>query len=175
MDKQKDKTKKDKENKPKDPLTKEKNFRLFYRILFALAAFVAPLIIVSIKYNLITEFNGYKLSAVGLILCIIILWCFKNKLVEWISNWEYSIMKYILLGFSKVYIFIIILAVLVLAEQEIANLKFCIEWVCVCEAVAYLIFLPLEQSHDYKVKRIIRGNERKEDYKSAIKELEGRY
>jgi hypothetical protein len=152
----------------------EKRWRFIFRILFALVAFVLPVVIISIKYKLITKFTGYKLSAVGLILCIVVLWRFKTRLMEWINSWEYSIMKYILIGFSKVYIFLIVLAILIMARQGLENLIFCIEWICVCECIAYLIIYPLEEKHDYNVKRVIRGIERKEDYKEAIRELGGR-
>ena len=154
-------------------LKTEKTWRLIFRILFALVAFILPIIIISIKYKLITQFTGYKLSAVGLILCIVVLWRFKTRLMEWINSWEYSIMKYVLIGFSRVYIFLIVLAILIMARQGLENLIFCIEWICVCECIAYLIIYPLEQKHDYNVKRVIRGNERKEDYKEAIRELNG--
>lgn len=154
-------------------LTTEKRWRFIFRTLFALVAFILPIVIISIKYKLITQFTGYKLSAVGLILCVVVLWRFKTRLMEWINSWEYSIMKYVLIGFSKVYIFILVLAILILARQGLENLIFCIEWICVCECLAYLVIYPLEEKHDYNVKRVIRGNERKEDYKAAIKELSG--
>ena len=154
-------------------LRTEKLFRLTFRILFALIAFILPIIIVSLRYKLFTHFTGYKLSAVGLILCIIIIWRFKTTVMRWVNTWEYSLMKHIKIGFSRVYLFLIILVVLLMAKQGLDNLLFCIEWICLCECIAYLIIYPIEQKHDYNVKRIIRGNERKEDYKAAIRELNG--
>lgn len=159
--------------KKKLNLKTEKTWRFIFRLLFALIAFVLPIVIISFKYKLITQFTGYKLSAIGLILCVVVLWRLKTKLMEWISSWEYSIMKYVLIGFSRVYIFLIVLAILVMARQGLENLIFCIEWLCVCECLAYLVIYPLEQKHDYNVKRIIRGNERKEDYRDVIRELNG--
>lgn len=159
--------------KKKLDLKTAKIYRLISRIVFALIAFILPIVIVSTKYNLITEFTGYKLSAVGLILCIVILWRFKTRLMEWINTWEYSVMKYILIGFSRIYIFMIVLAILLMARQGLESLIFCIEWICLCECIAYLIIYPVEQKFDYEVKRIIRGNERKEDYRDVIKELNG--
>lgn len=152
-------------------LKQAKTKRFIFRVLFALVAFVLPIVIIGIKYKLITHFTGYKLSVVGLILCVIVVWRFKTRLMEWIASWEYSISKYILIGFSRIYIFIIVLAILGLAKTGLDKIIFCIEWLCVCEAIAYLILYPLEQKYDYQVKRIIRGIERKEDYKEAVKEL----
>ena len=154
-------------------LKTEKLKRFIVRILFTVIAFVLPVIIIASRYKLISQFTGYKLSAVGLILCVVVLWRFKTNLMEWVNSWEYSIMKYIIIGFSRVYIFLLVLAVLQLAKQGIDNLVFCIEWICMCECIAYLVIYPLEQRYDYNVKRILRGNERKEDYKEAIRELSG--
>jgi membrane protease YdiL (CAAX protease family) len=152
-------------------LKQAKIWRLSLRIAFAVVAFVLPLVIVSTKYKLITEFSGYKLTAVGVILGVVVLWRFKGTIMEWVNSWEYSIMKYILIGFSRVYIFLIIVAILLMARQGLENLIFCIEWICLCECIAYLILYPAEQKFDYQVKRILRGIERKQDYKEAIKEL----
>jgi hypothetical protein len=154
-------------------LKTEKTKRLIFRILFAVVAFILPVVIISTKYKLITQFSGYKLSAMGLLLCVIILWRFKTRLMDWVNSWEYSLMKYILIGFSRVYIFLLVLAMLILAQQGLESLIFCIEWICLCECIAYLAIYPIEQHYDYRVKRIIRGNERKEDYKEAIRELNG--
>lgn len=152
-------------------LKKAKIWRLILRIAFAVIAFILPLVIVSMKYNLITEFSGYKLTATGIILGVTIIWRFKNRLMEWVTSWEYSIMKYVLIGFSRVYIFLIILAILLMARQGLENLIFCIEWISLCQCISYLVLYPIEQKFDYQVKRILRGIERKQDYKEAIKEL----
>lgn len=157
----------------KNNLKQTKLIRLILRILFGVIAFALPVVIISTKYKLITQFTGYKLSAVGLILCVIVLWRFKTSLMNWINTWEYSVLKYILIGFSRVYIFALVLAILLVAKQGLDNIIFCIEWICVCESLAYLVIYPLEQKYDYQVKRIIRGIERKEDYKDAIKDLNG--
>lgn len=157
----------------KNVLQKAKRFRLLFRSLFALFAFFLPGLIISTKYKLITEFTGYKLSIVAIVLLIIFIWRFKEKLLEWIKSWEYSIIKYILLGLSKVAAFILILTVLLLARTGLENLIFCIEWICLFECIAYLIIYPFEEKFDTEVKRILRGIERKEDYKEAISELGG--
>lgn len=154
-------------------LQKAKRFRFLFRSLFALCAFFLPCLIISLKYKLITEFTGYKVSIIAILLLIIFIWRFKEKLLEWIKSWEYSIMKYILLGLSKVVIFILTLTILLLARTGLENLIFCIEWICLCECIAYLVIYPFEEKFDNEVKRILRGIERKNDYKEAINELGG--
>lgn len=154
-------------------LKTEKLYRFIFRVLFTLVSVVIPIVIISFRYKVFSEFSGYKLSVIGIILCVIIVWHFKNQLLEWINTWEYSIMKYILLGFSKVYIFILMLVLLLMARQGIEDLIFCIEWISLCECISYLVIYPLQEKHDYNVKRILRGIERKEDYRDVINELGG--
>lgn len=154
-------------------LAKEKKLRLMYRILFALIAFVAPLVLVCIKFEVFTKATGYKISAIFILMLVIVLWRFKKRLYDWVISWEYSILKYILIGFSRVYLFILMLILLVLVKQGLDTITFCLEWICTCECIAYLIIYPLEMRHDNNIKRLLRKAERKEDYKEAIKELNG--
>ncbi len=153
-------------------LKQAKTLRLVFRLLFVACAFVTPTLIIGFKYNIITRFSGYKLSVIGMFLLIAIAWAFKNKALEWVKTWEYSIWKYIILGISKVWLYILILIVLYAAQRGVDKLIFCAEWFAVCEIVAYLIIYPLEQRYDFIVKRMISKNERKEDVKEALRELE---
>ena len=51
------------------------------------------------------------------------------------------------------------------------DVLFCLEWTCICELFSYMIIYPFEMRFDYLVKRMIRKNERKADYKEAIREM----
>ena len=155
----------------KADLRKEKNLRLLYRCLFTLVAFIFPVIILSVKFTLFTHFNGFKLTAVGLLLLVIILWRFKARLMEWINAWEYSVMKYILIGFSRCYIFLLIVAVLLLAKHGIDNLIFVCEWISVAEILAYTIVYPLEQKYDFLIKRELRKQETRETNEELLSQL----
>jgi chromate transport protein ChrA len=160
--------------------------RFIFRLLFFLIGYVAPLTFI-FGYELYKKEQKITLTTVGLAVVLIVLmliWRFKRKLINWINTWEYSILKYILLGISKVYIWIIVFVVTFLihkaydkpitpeqikqAEQIVVSFYV----VSVAQCVAYLLIAPIESYFDYKVKRLIRKKERKEDYKEAIKELE---
>lgn len=154
-------------------LKTEKCWRLIFRILFVLVSMVLPIVIIAQKYELITEVTSYKLSVIALLLCVVIIWNLKKRIFDWINSWEYSVMKYILIGFSRIYLFVIVLVLLLLARQGLEDLIFCIEWLSFCECIAYLIIYPIEKFFDHRVKRILRGIERKEDYKEVIEELRG--
>lgn len=152
-------------------LTKEKRLRFLFRFLFTLVAFVFPILMISFKFEIFTQFNGFKLTAMGLLLLVITLWRFKNKLMEWINSWEYSVMKYILIGFSRCYIFILIVAVLLLAKQGIESLIFVCEWISVAEIIAYTIIYPLEQKYDFLIKRELRKQETRETNAELLEQL----
>lgn len=152
-------------------LKKEYRLRFLFRFLFTLVSFVFPAIIIGIKFDIINNFSGIKLSIMGLLLLVITLWRFKNKLMEWINSWEYSIMKYILIGFSRCYIFILIAVVLTLAQHGLDNLIFICEWVSVAEIVAYTILYPLEQKYDFLIKRELRKQETRETNTELLEQL----
>ena len=153
-------------------LKQAKALRALFRVLFALCAFAAPTIVIATKYNLMTKFDGYKLSVVGLFLLITVAWLFKNKLMEWVKSWEYSVWKHLILGLSKVWVYILLIAVLRAAKMGSDSFIFCAEWFAVFEIVAYLILEPLCERYDFIVKRMIKKNERKEDIKEALAEME---
>ena len=148
-------------------INQAKQYRLILRILFCLVDFVIPIIFIGIKYKLFTQFNGLKLTMIGLILLLLILFRFRNKLLEWINTWEYSIWKHILLGINKIFVFILIWVVAMFAEAQIGNLAFCLGWIAVCSAIAYLAINPMIEKYDYIVKKEIRKSETKE----ALREL----
>jgi hypothetical protein len=91
--------------------------------------------------------------------------------MEWINSWEYSVMKYILIGFSRCYIFILIVVVLLVAKQGIDNLIFVCEWVSVAEIAAYSIIYPIEQKYDFLIKRELRKQETRETNAELLEQL----
>jgi hypothetical protein len=145
-----------------------KLYRLILRILFCLVDFVIPIVFVGIKYKLFTQFNGIKLTMMGMILLLLVMFRFRAKLLAWINTWEYSIMKHIILGINKIFVFLLIWVIAMLAEAQIGNLAFCLGWIAVCSAIAYLAINPFIEKYDYIVKKEIRKAETKE----AIRELQ---
>lgn len=146
-----------------------KRIRFLLRTLFCVVNFIAPLLIISIKYELFTQFNGIKLTFLGIILLFLVLFRFRAKILGWVNAWEYSLWKHILLGFNKILIFILLWVVAMLAEAQIGDLAFCLGWIALCCAVAYLVINPFIEKYDYIVKKEIRKTETKE----ALLELKG--
>lgn len=149
-----------------------KLYRLILRILFCLVDFVIPIVFIGIKYKLFTQFNGIKLTIMGMILLLLVVFRFRAKLLAWVNNWEYSIWKYIILGINKIFVFLLIWVIAMLAEAQIGNLAFCLGWIAVCSAIAYLAINPFIEKYDYIVKKEIRKSETKEALRE-LKEEEG--
>lgn len=165
------------EEKKQLTLEQAKLFRLVCRVAFFLIAFLTPVLITSIKFHIFTQYTHSKISIVGILMILIITWRFKKKVVEWINSWENSnILKHILIGIMRVWPFILIVAIIAVihwsATKIIGDTLFCLEWTCACELFSYLVLYPFEMKMDYQVNRIIRKNERKEDYKEAVREIE---
>ena len=166
------------ELKEKKEITLEqaKMWRMILRIAFFLIAFVAPTLIIGFRFHLFTGATHVKWSITGIILLLIVAWRFKKKLGEWINSWEDSnIFKWILIGIGRVWPFILIVFIIGTmhwsASKIIGDVLFCLEWTCGLELFAYLAIYPIEMKMDYLVKRMIRKNERKADFKEAMKEM----
>jgi len=146
----------------KRDIKKDKRMRFLMRLLFVLFGFIAPIIIIELKYDLFTDFNGWKISIVGILVLISLIYRFKKRLLAWLNAWEYSAFKYVLLGFSKIALFVVIVVVAHMAQREASNVVFVLDWYLVFNAIAYLICLPIEEHYDYYIKREIRKQEMRE-------------
>lgn len=149
-------------------ITTAKRYRLILRILFCLVDFVLPIVIIGLKYDLFSQFTGVKLTLMGAIVALLVLFRFRAKILSWVNSWEYSVMKYIILGINKIFIFLLIWFIAMLAEAHIGNLAFCLGWIALCSALAYLVINPFIEKYDYIVKKEIR----KEETKEALRELQ---
>lgn len=161
------------ETTKKIDIKEAKRNRLILRILFCLVDFVIPIVFIGIKYKLFTEFNGFKITFLGIILLLLLAFRFRAKILSWVNSWEYSIWKYIILGINKIFVFLLIWVIAMLAEAQIGNLAFCLGWIAVCSAVAYLAINPFIEKYDYIVKKEIRKSETKEALRE-LKEEEGK-
>lgn len=139
-----------------------KQYRRVARILFCIFNYVTPVVLISMKYKLLTKASGLKFTVLGLILAILLIYNFKNKLLAWINSWEYSSLKYILLGFSKIALFAVLYLISLLAERGIGSISFCLGWVFVCSSFSYLLINPYIEKYDYIVKKELRKAEMKE-------------
>jgi hypothetical protein len=149
---------------------KAKRLRLLFRILACLIGFVAPAIMIIVKYGLFKEVTVMKVASLGTILLVMLLYRFRTRLMNWINSWEYSILKYILLGINKIAFFGLVWIIAMLVEKQIGDLSFCLGWIFICSCLTYLVLDPLIEKHDYYIKRELRKQETKE----ALSEFKGR-
>ena len=167
-------------------IKKAKTIRFFLRLAFTLIGFATPIILMLCKFDFKASTPRTRFTFIGvviLLLIITLLWKFKKKLLEWINSWEYSILKYVLIGFSRIYIFLLILIITFLVkadvitemeaitsgvETSLSNVVDCLTIISICQCISYIVIYPLEQKYDYTVKRLIRKQERIEDYNDAL-------
>lgn len=132
------------------------------RLLFALFAFIIPVVVVSLRYKLFTEFTGRKLSVIGFLILVSTIFRFRKRLIEWITSWEYSVLKYVLIGFSRIALFVMLVIVAHAAKREATSIVFVLDWYLLFNMIAYLIILPIEEHYDFHIKRELRKNELRE-------------
>lgn len=147
---------------PTMPIKIAKRNRLICLLAFLCVDVVAPMLIIGFKYKLFTEFNGYKLTVMGFFLFVLLFFKFRNKIMERVRKWEYSVMKYIILGINKCLMFIILSLLCHLAVRGLDDIIYCIDWVLVCSLIAYCGIQPLEERYDAIVKRELRKAEMRE-------------
>lgn len=179
-----------------EEIKKTKIWRFILRIAFFIISIILPTVLMITHFEIAEKVTSTqtKVTFYGFLILFILftlLWKFKNKLFEWIKTWEYSYMKYFFIGFSKIWIFILLAIVIISTKTSMLNyvktatdtaensvsaffsaIEFCIITVTICEIIAYLIISPIEEKLDYKIKRYQRKQERKEDYKEALQEIE---
>lgn len=143
-------------------IAKDKRMRLYMRLLFVLFAFVGPILVVATKYNLFKEYDGWTMTVIGAIIVIGTIYRLRKRIMKWINEWEYSTFKYVLLGFSRIAIFIVIVVIAHLAQRESTKIVYVLDWYLVFNAVAYLVIVPIEEHYDLHIKRELRKTEMRE-------------
>lgn len=178
-----------------EELKKAKLWRFILRILFFVVAIILPAVLMITHFELTKEVTTTKTKVtfygfIVFFILFVLIWKFKGKLGAWIEKWEYSYMKYFFIGLSKIWIYILVAIVIIYTKATINSavelatngiktavstafntIEYCIIVIASCETVAYLVIAPIEEKFDYQVKRYIRKQERKEDYKEAIREM----
>ena len=173
----------------KPDIKKEKKLRIFYRILFFCVVLVIPCVIWACNYQFMHTKTITKISIMFLLVAYVLCRRFKEELKNWINSWEYSSLKYILLGIGKNIwsIIIIVLCIILsfklprwfdLAKNELDILlktlqKFliCLSATAVCQIIGYIIILPLEAKYDFLIKRELRKQEIRETNAEQLNDI----
>jgi hypothetical protein len=132
-------------------------------MLFVAIAYVLPFTILAIRFNFF-EFKEaeVKVSGVVLLLGILLLFQFRKELNTWIEGWEFSLTKILLLGFGKVWAFLLAIGIITLARYGLQNIEYIVGWLSIPQIVAYLAVKPFAEEANYNVQREIRKSEVKE-------------
>lgn len=144
-------------------IKKHKRDRFWLRLLFIFIAYITPLTILAIKFNFFQFREAeIKVSGTFIIVGVLLLFQFKKEVYTWIESWEFSLLKVVLLGFAKVWAFILAIALIAVARYGIDNVEFIVGWIAIPQIVAYLAIKPFSEKADYLVKKEIRKSEIKE-------------
>ena len=158
-------------------IPKLKLLRIGLTLLFIFLGYVAPILIVGDKINLVSEVTVKKISWITLILIVSITYAFKRSIIEYITSLESSLFRSFVLGISKVGLFIIILCleatitlVLKTASQELLQsflstldaFRYCIRWWCILSIIAHLGIRPFMDRCTHYIGKENRKNELRE-------------
>jgi len=173
----------------KPNIKKEKRLRLFYRILFFCVVLVVPCVIWACNYQFMQTRTYTKISIMFILVAYVLCRRFKEEIKNWINSWEYSSLKYILLGIGKNFwsIIVIILCIILsfklpkwfgFAKDQLDVLlktlqKFliCLSATAACQIIGYIIILPLEAKYDFLIKRELRKQEIREANAEQLEDL----
>lgn len=168
---------------------KEKRLRLLYRVIFFLMTLVTPCVIWGCNYQFMSTRTITKVSIMFLLVTYVLCRRFKDELKNWVSSWEYSSLKYILLGIGKNIWYIIVLAMcvylsyklpkwLALTQEQLNALlktlqKFliCLSATALCQLVGYIVIAPLERKYDFLIKRELRKQEVRETNAEQLEDI----
>lgn len=146
-----------------DIIKKHKRNRFWLRLLFILVAYVTPLAILAFKFDFFQMREAeLKISSTFIIVGVLLLFQFKKEVYTWIESWEFSLLKIVLLGFAKVWAFLLALGLIAVARFGIDNIEFIVGWIAFPQIAAYLIIKPFSEREDHYVKRELRKLEIKE-------------
>ena len=161
-------------------IKKEKLIRFTYRCLFFIITLVIPCLIWGLSYKFMYTRTIHRISILFLLVTYVLCKRFKNNIKEWINSWEYSSLKYILLGIGRCIWYIILFAFCIYLsyklpkwfdfakEQADILLKtfqkflLCLSLTAACQLVGDLVIYPLENKYDYLIKRELRKQETRE-------------
>lgn len=108
---------------------KKLNFwRFFYFWLYALLAVGVPIILVAEKYDLVAKTSKYRVTGMGIIMCIALVFYFKKQLKEFIENLTAGPAKTYLKETLRVAPILILYFALQFAEVQMHNFKFIVLW-----------------------------------------------
>jgi hypothetical protein len=151
--------------------------RFFLTLAFILLGYIAPILLICDKINIISKVTVQKISWIAVIPLISVAYAFKKTLIDYINSLEYSWFKSFALGISKVGFFILILTiegtitiVLKTASQSLLQsflatldtLRYCLRWWCVLSILAHLGIRPFMDRCTHYIGKEMRKSELRE-------------
>lgn len=158
-----------------------KTVRILLVLLFIFLGFIAPMLIICDKVDMVSKVTTTKISWLAVILLVSVAYVFKKNILEYIKGLEYSWFKSFALGLSKVGFIIIILALeltitIMLKTSSAETLQkiistldtfsYCLRWWCILSIIAHLGVRPFMDRCTHYIAR----EAHKEELREVLKE-----
>ena len=154
-----------------------KSLRIVFTLMFIFLGFIAPILIICDKIDIVSKVTATKISWIAVILIISVAYVFKKNILEYINSLEYSWFKSFVIGISKVGFIVIILALEITVTivlktsstetlQKFINIldtfRYCLRWWCVLSIIAHLGIRPFMDKCTHYIAKEARKNELRE-------------
>lgn len=116
-------------------------FSLFW--LYALLSVGIPCILIMEKYKLFTDFNGTKVTIVGIFVGLLLLFFFRKHISKFIDGMPVSTLKSVLVATREMVPLLVFFGAFYgakfLVTKELNDILFIIEWTCTFNILGYLV------------------------------------
>ena len=154
-----------------------KRLRCGLTLLFIFLGFIAPILIICDKLDLVSEITTTKISWLAVVLVVSVAYVFRKNIIEYINGLEYSWFKSFVLGLSRVSFIVIILGLeiaitIMLKTASTETLQnfldtldafhYCLQWWCILSITAHLGVRPFMDRCTHYIAKEARKNELRE-------------
>ncbi len=126
-------------------------YRFFFYWVYTFFAIGVPILLVTDKYALVVADSKYKVTGMGIIMCIVILFYFRGQLKDMIEKMDEGNTKTLCKESLRVFPILILYFALMFAEVQMHNFKFIVLWSFVSNMVAVLF-----QVQHYRYLRLVK-------------------
>lgn len=114
-------------------------------ILYMLFALIVPILLIANKYELWKKTDIYKLTIMGMVVLIIILFFSGRQLIKFISTLEESKQKFITLEIIRIAPLILLFFAIQYAKVQMANFEYIVLWAFFSNLVASVFSVKLKE------------------------------
>ena len=130
-------------------------YRFFFYWIYTFFAIGVPILLVADKYALVVSESKYKVTGMGIIICIVLLFYFRGQLKDLIETMDEGNTKIFLKESFRVFPILLLYFALRFAEIQMANFKFIVLWSFISNIIASTF-----QVYHFKYLRLVKGGKK---------------